>query len=101
MWLYDCHGCNYPLVGRELAFNKPTDQSSRLGNLYAYKAVDGSINETSVDPRCFSTRYWGEEKAWLSIDLGTPYAIQLIIFHGYSEYQGKKIPHIIPYQHNN
>lgn len=76
------------VLGRELGFNRPTSQSSQKGSMYSYKAVDGRYLELSetlpqaASNTCFSSRLWGEETAWLSVDLQTPFSILGANFYG-------------------
>lgn len=76
------------ISGRELGFNRPTSQSSQLGSMYSYKAVDGRYLELSqtllqaASNTCFSSRLWGEETAWWSVDLQTPFSILGANFYG-------------------
>lgn len=75
-------------AGRELGFNTKATSSSNKDDLFAYKAVDGRHLESSenskgnISSTCFSTRLWGEQKAFLAVHLKVPMAIRQLTFHG-------------------
>ena len=66
-------------VGRELAFRKPTTQSSTLRhNTGAKEANDGSLADNDVS-HCSMTRLTDEP--WWLVDLEQTYSIQRVVIH--------------------